>query len=100
MDLVIKENYFFPRRPEDLSKLPLETMNCIMNKYIVEKYLLINCNYITRIDEYPFLKMKEKPMTNISNFYLLRIHKFYELDKEYFSFQRKKMNLYMQINKH
>ena len=42
MDLVKKENYFIPRRPEDLSKLPLETMKCIINKYEVEKYMVIN----------------------------------------------------------
>ena len=41
----------------------------------VKNHLGINFNYITRVDEYPFLKMKEDSNAyNISNFYLLRIH--------------------------
>lgn len=99
MDLVLKDNYFFPKNPEEIFQLPLDTINCYMNKYIVEKYLIINYNYITRTDEYPFLRMDPNNSVNISNNYLLRIHKFYELDKVYFTFQRKKMNLVVFINK-
>ena len=99
MDLIVKKGYFFPRKPEELFLLPLDKLNCTINKYIVEKYLIINYNYITRQDEYPFLKFKDGNHFDISNFYLLRVHKFYELGSEYFSFQRKKVNLVVVINK-
>lgn len=98
MDLVYNSQYFFPRKQEDLGQLPLDKLNCTINKYIIEKFFIVNCNYITRREEYPFLAMNV-PNQQISNNYLLKINKCYELGGEYFCFQRKKMNFVIFLNK-
>lgn len=99
MDLVYHEKHFFPRISEDLSSLPLDKLNCTISKYIIEKFFIVNSNYITRTEEYPFLTLNSTKKQNISNEYLLKIHKSYELSGEYFCFQRKKINFLIFMNK-
>ena len=87
MDLIYDPINFFPRKPEELTQLPLDKLNCTINKYIIEKFFIVNCNYITRLEEYPFLTMNV-PGQQISNEFLLKTNKSYELGGEYFCFQR------------
>lgn len=98
MDLIYDPINFFPRKPEELTQLPLDKLNCTINKYIIEKFFIVNCNYITRLEEYPFLTMNV-PGQQISNEFLLKTNKSYELGGEYFCFQRKKMNFVIFMNK-
>jgi hypothetical protein len=68
MELIHNEHKFFMRSPEILKKLPLEKFDCSYNKYIIEKHLNINGNYITKTEDYYYLDFG-KNTQNIANEY-------------------------------
>jgi hypothetical protein len=100
MDATYTEHIFFPRKPEYLKLLPLDKIDCTVNKYITEKYFVINSNYIYRLEEFHFLMMNNLDTAqNISDEYLLKINKSYQIGKDYFTFQRRKLNFFIILNK-
>lgn len=98
MELVYDKTNFFPFHPENLKYLPLEKFDCIKNKYIVEKFLAINGNYISKTEEYPYLDFKGKEQ-NIQNEYLLKLNKCFEIGGEFLTLPRKRMNILVIMNK-
>ena len=98
MDLISSEHQFFPKNKLILQELPIEKFNCSINKYIIEKNIIINGNIISNIDDYPFLDFN-KNFQNISNEYLLKSNKFFEIGEEFFTLIRKKLNILIIMNK-
>ena len=98
MELTFDEHKFFIRYPEILQKLPLNKFNCTYNKYIIEKHLNINGNYITKTEDYYYLDFGEN-IQNISNEYTLKLYKCYEIGGEFLYLTRKKINFLIFMNK-
>ena len=98
MDLIYNKNQFFPKNKLILQEIPTEKFNCSINKYIIEKNIIINGNIISNIDEYPFLDFNTQTQ-NISNEFLLKLHKFFEIGGEFLTLIRKKLNILIIMNK-
>ena len=98
MELTHNEHKFFMRSPDILKKLPLEKFDCSYNKYIIEKHLNINGNYITKTEDYYYLDFG-KNTQNIANEYTLKLFKCYEIGGEFLYLIRKKMNFLIFMNK-
>ena len=98
MDLIYNKNQFFPKNKLILQEIPTEKFNCSINKYIIEKNIIINGNIISNIDEYPFLDFNSQTQ-NISNEFLLKLHKFFEIGGEFLTLIRKKLNILIIMNK-
>ena len=100
MDLISNKNYFFPRRKNQLLALPLQNIPCSIHKYTIDKYFIVNSNYIYRTEDYFCLSFKDNsPPQTISNDYMLKINNKFEMNGDYFALQRKKINILVFINK-
>ena len=76
MDLIPNKENFFPRRKNQLLALPLQNIPCSIHKYTIDKYFIVNSNYIYRTEDYFCLSFKDNsPPQTISNDYMLKINK-------------------------
>ena len=99
MSLVSNNKYYFPFRKSQITDLPLEEMEPYeISEYSIEKYYFSNGKCISKKELYPAIEFKNEDkekieLLNYSKNYIPQNKGCYDINGEYFFFQRKKINI-------
>ena len=99
MSLVDNEKYYIPFNKFQITDLPLEQMTPYeISLYCIEKCFIINGNIVKRNELYPIIEFKSKDKEkieslNYSKNYIPFKKGYIELNNEFYSFPKNKMNL-------